>query len=246
MAAVCELRSPPIVEALVDLRCVVTGEQADFEALARGIASDYPRADFRRNARTELRVEGGRLLPLETEDLGFQGAWLTSASGNMIAQFRPDGFTLNNLNAYVGGEQLLAESMRLWTMFIERFRPASVARIALRYINQLHLPYRQGDEFDRFLTAAPISPRGAPQLVDEFLTRVVSQEPDIPATVIITQQLTSDEAHQPLVLLDIDAFQEGLFSIEPQDVRASLDRLRLLKNATFFAHLTDEALESYR
>lgn len=245
MAAVRELRSPPIVEAIVDLRAAVTGPLSAFEELAREVQADYPKPAFRRGVRAELRVEHGKLLPPTAEDLGFQGVWLTSESGNTMVQFRPDGFTFNNLNAYIGGGQLLTEAVRLWSLFAERLKPTSVARIALRYINQLRLPFKDGDKFEKYLTATPPTPDGAPQRVSEFLSRVVAQVPEISASVIVTQQLTYNETLVPLILLDVDASQLGEFSPDPQQLRTALDRLRILKNNTFFSLLTEDAVQLF-
>ena len=51
-----------------------------------------------------------------------------------------------------------------------------MSRVALRYINQLELPLKHGDQFTQFLTSAPDLPEGAPQAVSQFLSRVMAHD----------------------------------------------------------------------
>ena len=246
MASPRELKSPPISEALVDVRAAVSAPPEIFEALSRELQGEYPKTDTRRGVLAEFRVEQGKLIPPTTQDLGFQGVWLHKEDGTAIVQFRPDGFTFNNVNSYMGGAKLIGEAIRLWSKFVVHIQPTGVTRIALRYINQLKLPFQPGDEFSRFLTAAPPTPEGAPQSVSEFLSRVVAHdEADTGATVITTQRLTIPDPTAPLVVIDVDAFRQGDFSDDADELRLVLDSLRVLKNRTFFSLLTDQAVELF-
>jgi uncharacterized protein (TIGR04255 family) len=246
MATPRDLRNPPIVEALVDIRAAVSASPETFEAVARELQSTYPTRKVRRGVKAEFRVEQGKLIPPTAEDLGFQGVMLHSESGRELVQFRPDGFTFNNLKSYLGGDALLAEALRLWSVFSDRLHPTAVTRVALRYINQLSLPYRQGDDFAKYLTAAPSTPEGAPQIVNEFLSRVVAYDSEASATIITTQRLTTpDPSGFPLVVIDVDAFCVGEFPTDAQALRATLNGLRTLKNRTFFSLLTDAAVELF-
>ena len=49
-------------------------------------------------------------------------------------QFRPDGFTLNNLKVYMGGDQFIDKALMLWELLVARAKLESVSRVALRYI----------------------------------------------------------------------------------------------------------------
>ena len=245
MAEPRQLAKPPITEALVDLRIVsnagIGPEQ--LQPLRAGLAELYPKFDEKRQFEAEFRVEGGRLMPPTSQDLGFQGLWLTSADGTRIAQFRPDGFTFNNvgLEAYMGGEALLDEALGLWSRFSDLVKPEAVTRLALRYLNRLDLPLRVGDEFTRFLTAPPELPDGAPQTVTEFLSRIVSHD-ETGATAIVTQKLERTETFPVPVIVDIDVFFLAELEPHPDNLRSLLETLRNLKNRTFFALLTEEAV----
>jgi uncharacterized protein (TIGR04255 family) len=239
------LTAPPIVEALVDLRAAVTAPPEAFEALARELRGEYPTHTVRRGVRAEFRVEQGKLVPPTAEDLGFQGVLLRNEDATAIVQLRPDGFTFSNITRYMGGDALLTEALRLWSRFAQDLLPTAVTRVALKYVNQLRLPFRAGDEFSKFLTAAPPTPDGAPETVSEFLCRVVAHDEGLPATVITTQQVSTSELGVPLTVIDVDAFYAGEFSIEARELRPLLDGLRDIKNRTFFALLTDEAVQLF-
>jgi uncharacterized protein (TIGR04255 family) len=239
------LASPPIVEALVDVRVPVTAPPETFEALSRELHSVFPKTHIRRAIKAELRVDHGKLIPPTAQELGFQGVLLQNDDDSLLVQFTPDGFTFNNLKKYMGGDALLTEALRLWSSFAQHLQPTADTRVALRYVNQLRLPFRTGDEFSKYLTAAPPTPDGAPQTVSEFLSRVVAHDEGLPATVITTLQLITPEPGLPRIVIDVDAFCEGQFSADAGELRPVLDGLRDLKNRTFFAHQTDEAVQLF-
>lgn len=99
MASPRELKFPPITEALIDIRAAVTAPLDLFEEAARALKAEFPKESIRRAMRAEFRVEAGKLIPPTSEDLGFQGVLLHNEAGTEIVQFRPDGFSLNNLTS---------------------------------------------------------------------------------------------------------------------------------------------------
>jgi uncharacterized protein (TIGR04255 family) len=198
------LRQPPITEALIDFRIASDPaiDAARLEPLRAALERDYPTVEERREVRAEIRIEPGGIRP-SAQDLGLNGLFFKRADGRRIAQFRRDGFTLNQLAPYTNADDLITEAMRLWPMYREAARPSAITRVAFRYINSLSLPYRPEDDFNRFLAAPPPVPPAVPQLVSTFLTRVVThEEPDV---VIITQKLDPSLSGdiQPITL-DID------------------------------------------
>jgi uncharacterized protein (TIGR04255 family) len=245
MATPRTLSRPPITEALIDIRFSTAKPQETFENFARQIQDRFPEIQIRRGIKAEIRVEQGKLIPPSAEDTGFQGILVKADDGTRLAQFRPDGFTFNNIKSYIGGDQLVTLALGLWSEWVAFTEPVSVTRVAFRYINELHLPLHGGDEFKKYLTAAPEPPPGAPQHVSEFLTRVVSHDISASATAIFTQHLTVREAGDPVVLIDVDVFKEDDFAGRIEEMHEVLRTLRQIKNATFFSLLTDEAVALY-
>jgi uncharacterized protein (TIGR04255 family) len=246
MAEPRQLARPPITEALVDIR-ILADEGIDpthLQPLRERLVDRYPKSDEKKRFQTQFRVEAGKLMPPLTEDLGFHGLWLSTSDGSRIVQFRPDGFTFNNigLGSYIGGEQLLTEALELWSEFAGLAKPEVVVRLALRYINRLDLPLRDGDDFSRFLAAPPILPKGAPQRVSAFLSRIVAHN-EIGNAVIVTQKLDEPGSFPVAVLMDVDAFRVEELKAHPENLRRCLEQLRSLKNQTFFSMLTEEAVK---
>lgn len=234
------------MEALIDLR-IASDPAVSPERLAtlrERLAAEYPKVDEKREYRAEFRVEAGKVVQPVTTDLGVAGLFLRSRDGTRIAQFRRDGFTLNQLKPDVSADVLIPEAIRLWELYAQIVHPVAVTRVAMRYINALSLPYREGDDFNRFLTAAPEMPAGAPQTVSSFLTRMVAHEGHDVA--ITTQKLEHGSPDKPTgVTLDIDVFASRSAEPDSRQLMETLQRLRVLKNRIFFALLTDEALQLY-
>jgi uncharacterized protein (TIGR04255 family) len=244
------LQRPPIKEALIDVRIAADAsiDAARLQPLRGILAGEYPQVDERREMRAELRVQaGGTALP-SVQDLGFNGLFFKNADGHRIAQFRRDGFTLNQLPPYpeAGADLLIGEALRLWEMYRNVVRPPTITRVAFRYINAPQLPYAHGDDLRRFLTTPPDVPPEAPQMVSAFLSRISAQEED--DRVIITQKMdiTSEPGDPTPLTLDIDVYREADLSPEGPDLELVLRRLRELKNRVFFALLTDEALDLFQ
>lgn len=243
MAKPRPLRRPPITEALVDFAAEVQRPKEAFQAFAETLKSEFPKIEVINQVTTQLRVEAGKLIPPETEQLAFAGVRLSSPDQTLIVQLRPNGLTLNNLLSYVGGDKIIERTLSVWGRFASHMGIQSVRRIAFRYINHFELPFRQGDDFNRFLSVAPQMPNEA-QDVTEFLSRVVVRVDERDATAIVTQRLDPIQRGRNF-LIDIDVYRQGDFSANPDDLRPVLESLRVLRNQIFFGLLTEEALELF-
>jgi uncharacterized protein (TIGR04255 family) len=240
------LNHPPIVEALVDLRTSVPRDPEMFMALADELKDEFPTKQQWRDFEAKIEIKDGRLVPPRVDPSTFGGVRVTNADQTLSVQFRPDGFTLNNLKVYMGGNQFIAKALTLWELLVARARPANVSRIALRYINRLALPLTHGDDFTRYLTSVPELPEGAPQMFSQFLSRIVAHDEPRQATAVVIQQLKKQQAEQPpAITIDIDVFRTGEFPVDSAALLEILGALRILKNETFFSLLTDETVRIY-
>ena len=246
MARPKPLTHPPIVEALLDLRTSIAGEPEMFKALAETLTEEFPTKQQQRNFEAKIEIRDGKLVSPRVDSSAFGGVRVANVAETIYVQFRPDGFTLNNMKVYMGGDQLIDKALTLWPLLVERARPESVSRVALRYINRLELPLTHGDEFTKYLTAPPEFPQGAPQLVSEFISRIVGQDEQRQATAVVIQQLKKEQTGARVaVTVDVDVFRTGNFSVEAPALRKILNALRVFKNETFFSLLTDETVRLY-
>ena len=246
MAQPRSLNRPPIVEALVDLRASVPGDPKMFNALADELKDEFPGNEQRRDFEAKIEIRDGKLVLPRVDSSAFGGIRVANADQTLYVQFRPDGFTLNNMKVYMGGDQFIDKALTLWELLVEHTRPEIVSRVALRYVNRLELPLKSGDEFAQYLTSSPELPEGAPQPISQFLSRIVGHDEERAATAVVVQQLKKQQGGQSVAItVDIDVFRTGNFPVDSAALREILGSLRMLKNETFFSLLTDETVSFY-
>jgi uncharacterized protein (TIGR04255 family) len=247
MARVRHLTNAPVTEALVDLRAApsVGLEHAEVvKRLRAALAARYPRYAERRVLGAEVEVRPGQPLVPKAADSGLHGHFFETEDARDIAQFRIDGFTYNRLAPYTNGESIIAEALRLWSIYLEVARPLGVSRVALRYINILRLPIDV--RLDDYLVRVPAAPAGTPGDVQRFLLRVETFDAQSGHRVITTHALTPAMPPDSVnLVIDIDAFRLGDFHTSPEALRPILDALRELKNSVFFGTITEKAVERY-
>lgn len=241
------LSKAPLNEALIDIRTSVPEDfQGDrFLDLKETLAEGYPKVEVRQAMRAEFRLAGGQA---KTTPLGVHGVFFSSEDGKQIAQFRVDGFTFNRLRPYTSWKEIFPEALRLWGHYVEIAgvnRVNYVSRIAVRYINRIDLAVPVLDFADH-LTAPPEIPRGLPQSLSGFLTRVSIEDPETKNSAIVTQSLEKGVDDELVsVILDIDAYRQGTFSDRASDLIPMFEELRLLKNRIFFGFITEQTAIGY-
>jgi len=242
------LKNAPITEALIDLRVKIKEgfDVEQFQSLAGAISGKYP--DKKTRHRWEGRVEfkkGGEPSSSGTETI--DGYIFTSADKRQVFQARIDGFTFNRLKPYDKWESFRDEARQLWKLYSDLVSP-EIVRVALRYINKFEIPLisQPSIKLSDFLAAAPIVPKGIPQGVSSFLSRVVVHDPETDADAIITQAFEQivDPKFIPLIL-DIDVFKQKEL-ISEEEAWQTLEKLRHFKNNIFFKSITEKAKELFR
>lgn len=139
------LARPPIVEALVDFRVAFSSpiEPRIFESVPAQLAERFPFNEKKQRIGTELRFEAGKVAQATMKEEA-AGIFLRSSDSTQVAQFRTDGFTLNQLAPYRSGEELLRLALETWERYAVFTHPQAVTRLTLRYINKPDLPYKLG------------------------------------------------------------------------------------------------------
>lgn len=250
MARIRPLARAPITEALVDLRVQPTDgmtverlEQAlktrNFGYHRKGpiLRSHFGIVMNLQDVSPAQRVMGGST---------FIGVRLHSEDDKYVAQFTTEGFTVSLLEPYESWDALMAEAQRVWPEYRACVAPVSVHQAATRFINNLRLPLKPGERFERYLTGLPKMPPEYPQTVSSFLQRFVVQDDACGATAIVTQALEQVPQTPPVpVILDIDVFREARFPPDTMQVWDYLAELRALENRLFFGALTEDALRLY-
>lgn len=247
MAKQRHLINAPIVEALIDIRAKLpkSFEVEKFKSLKDRLHETYPKVEERRLFSGGFEIQKGKTSQF-SKDMGLHGFFFKTEDELYVAQFRVDGFTFSRLKPYTSWEEVLPIARRMWSLYVEIGSPEFITRIAVRYINQLKIPF-QFEQFSEILEAPPTLPEGVPDKVSSFLTRQVVHDPVTGIAVNFIQALegrTPDEQNI-VVLLDIDAYK--LQDFEPNDERVfqEFETLRTMKNRFFFNSITERIVRLF-
>jgi uncharacterized protein (TIGR04255 family) len=247
MARQRHLPHAPITEALIDIQ-VTPQEGLRFAGLKDAIeAADsgyYVKSPISEGTFAfTLAPEGKPQTAAESAQVGLR---LHSPDEKYVAQCRIAGFTLSRLPPYEAWPNLLEEARRFWAIYVERLAPTGVVRVATRFINNLQLPLKTGASFQTYLHKLVDVPEEAPQAVEAFFQRFHLVDSASGARVILTLALDGISGGGPApVILDVDAFIAANLNPMDRELWAILERLRDLKNRSFFGTITERAAELY-
>jgi uncharacterized protein (TIGR04255 family) len=244
MAKQRHLKNAPITEALIDIRVKLekSFKVEKFETLKQELSDSYPITERQELLRQHnIFIKGMPLSsPLEG---GINGYFYKTNDNTEIAQFRRDGFTFNRLNPYTKWDDLIEKARNLWQLYTKIANPEAVTRLAVRYINNLKLPLPFGD-FSEYLCMPPNIPEGLPQGVNNFLNRITIYDSTQDIAANITQSLESGSQSSKnnyiIIILDIDVYRQGDFSMDKQEIWEDFEKFRKMKNDIFFKYITEK------
>jgi uncharacterized protein (TIGR04255 family) len=252
MAEYAHLNKAPIVEALVDFRVRPRDglRVSDLEPIREELRGRYPTQKSIRQVKGQIsvNVQDGAVHAVQpaVHSAEVIGIRLESANGLHVLQAQLQGFTLSRLKPYDTWEALIEEARSLWDVYVAVAAPVSVTRVGTRYINRLELPLPMLD-FDEYLTRHPDVPVGVPEVISEFLSRVVAYESRLDASIVVTQALETVAPGGNILpmLLDVDVFKLANFDVDSREYWELLAQFRTLKNAAFFGSITEKAKELF-
>ena len=169
-----------------------------------------------------------------------------------VLQTRCDGFTLSVLAPYDSWEPFRDEARKIWDVYRSKMTPKQVSRVAVRYINQVNIPYTDEtnrlEQSDYFRTYPEVSKDYPHSNIEHFLMKLIIPQPDIHGVLGLTQARTAPPDDQTVsILLDIDLFSERLSN--PWDATHDdamwqfLEVLHVRKNEIFEASITRRTKE---
>ena len=241
-----DLKSPPIIEAILDIECDMPPAFAlgEMEASAHDAFRDnYPK--FRTQFIQSLQVEAtAGQAPNVTTGHGIQSLQFLQEDEKQLVQVRAQGFSFNRLAPYKSLDDYLPELERTWRLFVGLAAPVQIRLIRLRYINRILLPMTEGRvELDDYLKLGPRLPNEDILTFEGFLTKHSAVESNTNNRVNIILAAQPPENDKLPLIFDIETYRLG--NAEPDDWTGSLSKiqsLRHLKNLVFENSLTEQCL----
>jgi len=235
------LRNAPITEALIDFRVTppITVDPNIRGELEARLADRYPVVDTLGLVEAQIRLRGEQ--PGITRADRFHGFALRTRERDRVVQFRTDGFTFNRLPPYRGWDEMRTEALAAWQVYLDVLAPATVARVATRYINHLTFPPPLGD-LSRYLVVPPAAPPDIGYSLVGFLQRLALMDAASGTSAQVTLGLEPSMADAgTTVLLDIDAYRAGEYDVRDDRLLVDLEALHDMKNRIFFGSIEEAA-----
>lgn len=210
----------------------------DLERFADAIRTDYPTRRLRSRASGTMKFgdEVSATAPSKPTGIVF-----VSPDEKQVTQAHLDGFTFSRLAPYGNWATFRDEARKWWLAYRELVTPATIVRLAVRYVNRFDIPLPQVELKDYFRTSPEISP-DLPQIMDGFFFQVAIAFPEIHSRVLLSETIVPPAAADTTsIVLDIDLYRE---SDVPDDERNIWDFFEVLhekKNSIFEACITDAA-----
>jgi len=182
-----QFKNPPIQEALLDIQVTLPAD-LNLETLNKfheGLEARFPEKQERISWQQGFQISGAGETHAIQSSRSVDGYMFVSNADGKVVQARRDGFTFNKLRPYSNWATFGAEAKELWEHYVALARPASIRRVALRYLNRISLPLPVGD-LREYCVLFPDLPPALPQGISEFFLRVALPVADVPCASIVT------------------------------------------------------------
>ena len=246
------LPKAPIVEGLIDIHVKQRPELSldDLAPFTEALRSSYPDVKDLREIHAQFVVsDDPKALPSNSgpKEIPRVGHRFERPSPHFVVHARRSELLVSKLRPYDSWETLAAEARATWTTYRDILKPEAITRVATRFVNRLELPLK-GLDFDEYLSAPPLIPKGLPQVFDNFMTRIIVPDANSGSRIAISQVLEGPNPQSDTisVLIDIDVFKEVDIDVASEELWQLLARMRDIKNRAFFDSVTQRALELFR
>lgn len=237
----------PIKEAALDIRVRSAVEVPESET-AWSFDRSYVKV-FRKPTKMEVKfTDAGQGAAIEKASTTMLGWAYQNEDAKQILQVRTDGFTLNRLQPYENWGPFEAEARRLWPKYRAVIDPKEIELIGLNYVNELLLPV--GEPFDKYFRTFIAIPSELPQVLNVFSLGYQISFPEDNILVHVAQSygLPQKEGYVT-VNLNVQAFKminRPTSEVNEDELWEQFEKLRIAKDKTFEACITDKVRESIR
>lgn len=232
----------PITEALLDFKVLPSEDISiqDLEKYFEIVKDRFPNKKIKAHGEINFEIKIGEE-PKMNSSTSPKGLILSSNDGKKIIQISADEFTFNKLKPYDNWDSFSTEAAELWLLFLKLFKPKTVSRIGLRYINLIELP-RVNEDLKEYITTLPEISQELPQSMLEFFMRIVIPDKETNNIGIIIETVDTKKITDRIFpfIFDIDVYRKIDPSVSISDLWEIVESLRDFKNQIFFNSVTEK------
>ncbi len=245
-----QLGKPSIVEAVVDLDCILPPTQRleDLQSAAEQAFGDaYPEFSVQiwRDHSFEATPHPPSTIAVEQRVEALQFA---SPDKREVVQMRSQGYSFNRLAPYPGLDAYMDAMERTWKLYCAIACPVEVKVIRLRYINRIPLPMTEGRvNLETYLNVAPPLPLEKDLTFTGFLEQHTAVEvaTGYQVKLILASEAPIGQVFPVIYDITVAAGERH----DPKDwawILAKIQALRALKNRIFESSLTHVCLNQFQ
>ncbi|HEL5040417.1 TPA: TIGR04255 family protein [Stenotrophomonas maltophilia] len=245
MARVRNLSAPPIQEAVIDFLfdCEPLSEDR-VRRLSKTIGKQpgWTTEDIRQIKSTVNLQDPSSSAYSDT----FEGVLSKSADELNIVQIRGDRITVSNVWSYRHWESLEEFAFSCVDEFVREVGSVAVKRLATRFINAMPLKI----SLEEMLSQPPRVDLADAEVAEFFDRKLLKfKEGGLIASFSLGTSTTPVMlGGNPVraLIVDVDAYMDGVFSCDRHSLNSALSELRDAKNRIFFGALTEAALGDHQ
>lgn len=246
-------RNPPIKEAVISIQFESKLASLDLiEGLINELPTKFsfsePLAINGQSVSVQMADDGKK--PKVESNIDKIGIRLNDEEQALTVQFRMNEFSISKMAPYTSWCDFKNLAYELWNLYLNKLVKVEYTRLAVRYINEIDLPLEESGsvEIEDYLTNELKTPKGMPEDVCNFFSRVEVPYPDTGVKAVIVQAFKghNNESRSISVILDFDIYSAYLEGMNNESIWPYLEELRNIKNIAFRGSLTDKTMETFR
>ncbi|MFK0273625.1 TIGR04255 family protein [Ensifer sp. NPDC090286] len=240
---------PPILEAVLEIQFSSDPlSNRDMERLAKKLERKYPHSEIMRDYTFSLKVNSEGVAKEARPDLVQQWYKCIGNDASDLCNIRPKSLVTARLTPYLSWEKLFESFEADFEVFRKVCGYKKITRFATRFINRIDVSSDGSVPVDprRYLNLYPSAPGVDYDSLATHFVKLQHVEPSGASVILQAGQLDPVLINKASMLLDIDVFVDKDIPVKIDEVLASLNALRNVKNRVFERLVTDEARMTFR
>jgi uncharacterized protein (TIGR04255 family) len=235
--------SPPITEAVIEVRFVEPLDEAQMKRVSKKFAKDYPRVKEQQN--TQIMVDAAKAnVHIDRLPVSYRRS---TADEDKILLLSPVSLGVSQLAVYPGWGDFFARFQRDWAIWKAAVGYRKILRIGMRYVNRIDVPLLDNvARHEDYLTIQIQLPEEYPLTLGYSLNARLPLEELKAFANIASGTMESPVPGQAAFLLDIDIVRVVDLPTKDPDIMDLLGAMRDAKNRLFQSFITEAARERFR